>query len=159
MKALDSFTEDEARRLIGRTVVDVSGKKAGTLQRVWLDPSTHHVEFAGVRTGWLFPCTHVVPARDIKLNEDKALIRLEHPSAFVRKAPHSNPQGQLAQVQKEEIDAYYGYFVPLRRISDIKEIRPEDALDGGPPTSGATPDELLLHGERKTEKRSIGVLV
>jgi hypothetical protein len=33
-------------------------------------------------------------------------------------------------------------------MSNIKEIRPEDALDKpGPAKATATPDELLLHGE------------
>jgi PRC-barrel domain len=63
MKPLDSFTEDGVRRLIGRKVVDVGGKRIGNLRRIWLDPSTHQVEFAGVRTGR--PSTHIVPARDI----------------------------------------------------------------------------------------------
>ncbi|HEY4816153.1 MAG TPA: PRC-barrel domain-containing protein, partial [Candidatus Acidoferrum sp.] len=101
MKPLDSFTEDGARRLIGRRVVDVRWEKVGTLRRTWLDPSTYHVEFAGVRIGWLFLSTRVVPARDIKFDEENGLIRLEHPRGFVSKAPHSNPKAELAQVVKE----------------------------------------------------------
>ena len=145
MKALDLLTENEAHRLIGQKVIDVRGKKVGTLQRIWPDPSTYHPEFAGIRTGWLFPSTHVVPARDIRFDAESELIRLERPSDLVKKAPHANPKAELAQVEKEEIDAYYGYFVPLRRISDIREIRPEDAPGApGPPKLTATPDELLL---------------
>lgn len=148
MKALDSYTENEACRLIGRTVVDVLGEEAGSLRRIWLDPSTYHVEFAGVRSGGLFPRTHVVPARDVRFDEEKDLVRLEHPRAFINKAPHSNPQAELAEIEKEEIDAYYGYFVPLHRTSDIKEVRPEDALNRpSVPKPTATVDELLLHGE------------
>jgi hypothetical protein len=148
MKALDSYTENEACRLIGRTVVDARGEEAGCLQRIWLDPSTYHVEFAGVRSGWLFPRTRVVPARNVRFDEEKELIRLEHPRAFINKAPHSNPKAELAEIEKEEIDAYYGYFVPLRRTSDIKELRPEDALNRpGLSIPTATVDELLLHGE------------
>jgi PRC-barrel domain len=148
MKPLDSFTEDEARRIIGRRAVDVRGKKAGSLRRIWLDPSTYHVEFAGVRRGWLFPRTGIIPARDIEFDEERKLIRLEHPRAFISKGPHSNPKAELAEIEKEEIDAYYGYFVPLRRASDIKEIRPEDALDRlGVPAATATVDALLLHPE------------
>ncbi|HZC35433.1 MAG TPA: hypothetical protein VE242_07455 [Chthoniobacterales bacterium] len=92
-------------------------------------------EFAGIRIAELFPATCVVSARDTKIDEDNSLVRLEHPLDFVRNAPYGNPNAELAEVEKEKIDAYYGYFVPLQRISDIKEIRPEDALDGGgPPT-------------------------
>jgi len=69
-------------------------------------------------------------------------------------------QSRIGEVEKEEIDAYYGCFVPLRRTSDIREMRPEDALDGsGLPMATATTDELLLHSEsqwrriRKPEAR------
>jgi len=106
------------------------------------------LEFAGVRSGWLFPRTRVVPARDVRFDEEKELIRLEHPRAFINKAPHSNPKAELAEIEKEEIDACYGYFVPLRRTSNIKELRPEDALNRpGLSVPTATVDELLLHGE------------
>ncbi|HXL25133.1 MAG TPA: PRC-barrel domain-containing protein [Chthoniobacterales bacterium] len=156
MKALDSYTENEACPLIGRRVVDVGGKKTSSLRRIWLDPSTYHVEFAGVRGGWWFPRTCVVPARDIRIDEESDLIRLEHPRAFISKAPHANPKAELAEIEKEEIDAYYGYFVPLRRTSDIKEIRPEDALNGpGLPRLTATVDELLLHGEANSAESRI----
>ena len=148
MRSLDSFTEDEVRPFIGRKVVDVDGKRIGTLRRIWLDPSTYQVEFAGVRTGWLFPSTRTVAARDIRLDEESQLSQVEHPGNFIGKAPRSNPRAELAEVEKEAIDAYYGYFVPLRRTSDIKEIRPEDALDKpGRSKATATADELLLHGE------------
>jgi hypothetical protein len=60
----------------------------------------------------------------------------------------SNPKAELAEIEKEEIDAYYGYFVPLHRTSDIKEVRPEDALNRpGLSMSTATVDEFLLHSE------------
>jgi hypothetical protein len=156
MKPLDSFTEDRARLFVGRTVVDVSGERIGSLQRTWLDPSTYQVEFAGIRIGWLFPSTRVVPARDMKFDEENGLLRVEHPRAFISKAPRVNPKAELAEVEKEEIDAYYGYFVPLRRSSDIKEMRPEDALDGpGVPAATASTDELLLHGEADQKRESI----
>jgi len=52
-------------------------KNVGILQRIWLDPSTYHVEFAGVRIGWVYPSVHVAPARDIRFDEENGLIRLE----------------------------------------------------------------------------------
>jgi sporulation protein YlmC with PRC-barrel domain len=146
MKSLDSFTEDEVPPFLGREVADIDGKRIGTLLRIWLDPSTYQMEFAGIRTGWLFPSTRIVAARDIRLDEENRLFRVDHPGNFIRKAPRSNPRAELAEVEKEEIDAYYGCFVPLRRTSNIKEIRPEDALDK-PGPSKATADELLLQGE------------
>jgi hypothetical protein len=38
------------------------------------DPSTYQVEFAGVRTGWLFPSTRIVAARDIRLDEQSGFF-------------------------------------------------------------------------------------
>ncbi len=116
------------------------------------------MEFAGVRSGFLFPRTCVVPARGIRIDEETDLIRLEYPRAFISKAPHAhaNPKAELAEIEKEKIDAYYGYFVPLRRTSDIKEIRPEDALNGpGLTRLSATVDELLLHGEANSAESRI----
>ena len=100
IKALDSYTENEACPLIGRRVVDVGGKKTGSLRRIWLDPSTYHVEFAGVRCGWLFPCTCVVPARDIRIDEESDLIRLEHPRAFISKAPAFHRLGEVLMLRR-----------------------------------------------------------
>jgi hypothetical protein len=148
MKPLDSFTEDGARALIGRRAVDADGKEMGALERIWLDPSTYLVEFAAIRIDGLTRSTHIVPARYIRFNEADALIRLDHPCEFVRRSPYINPRVELSEVEKEEIDAYYGCFVPLHRVSDIKEIRPEDALDDpGLPRPTAAMDELLLHRE------------
>ncbi len=60
-------------------------------------------------------------------------------------------KAELAEVENEEIDGYYGCFVPLRRASDIKEMRPEDALDAsGLPMATTITDELLLHDRRFT---------
>jgi sporulation protein YlmC with PRC-barrel domain len=103
MKSLDSFTEDGVRPLIGRKVVDVDGKEIGALRRIWLDPSTYQVEFAGVGTGWLFPSARILAARDIRLDEQSGLFQVGHPAEFIRKAPRSNPRAELSEVEKTPI--------------------------------------------------------
>jgi len=47
--------------------------------------------------------------------------------AFIKKAPTFSPQGELAQVEKEEVNAYFGRITSLRRTSSIEEIRPGEA--------------------------------
>jgi hypothetical protein len=42
-------------------------------------------------------------------------------------APTFSPEGELAQVEKEEVNAYFGEITSLRRTSSIEEIRPEEA--------------------------------
>lgn len=64
-------------------------------------------------------------------------------------------KAELAEVEKEEIDAYYGCFLPLRRASGIKEMRPEDPLNAsGLPMATTITDELLL--SRRSQRHRIG---
>jgi hypothetical protein len=128
MKALDSFSQRDARGLIGLTVLDEQGEKIGSLGGIWVDSSTHRVEFMGLRSGWLFRSTHLIPSRNVEVAQNHGLVRVHFPAEFLKNAPRYNPKADLAEVEKQEINAYYGHFVALRRVSSIEEIRPEEAL-------------------------------
>jgi hypothetical protein len=69
-----------------------------------------------------------VPAADVQIGEDR-IAKLEYPSAFVRNSPAFDPEVELAQVEKEEINTYFGRFVSTRRTSSIEEIRPEETIN------------------------------
>jgi hypothetical protein len=69
---------------------------------------------------------HVVPARDAQLAEQDNLVKLGYPMTFIKKAPTFSPEGELAQVEREEVNAYFGRITSLRRTSSIEEIRPEE---------------------------------
>jgi hypothetical protein len=150
MKALDSFGEREARGLIGLTVVDEQGEKIGSLAGTWADPSTHHVEFMGLRSSWLFRSTHLVPARNVQVDEGQ--VRVEFPAEFLKQAPRYNPKAELSELEKQGINAYYGHFVPLRRFSAIEDVRPEEALPPGTVTvdPGAPRDRTAIEREEQT---------
>ena len=129
MQMIDSLDEDEAREFTGCKVIDESGELVGTVDGLWMDPSTHRVAFLGVKSSWLSGNVHVVPARDAQLAEQDNLVRLGYPTAFIKKAPTFSPEGELAQVEKEEVNAYFGRITSLRRTSSIEEIRPEEAIN------------------------------
>ena len=83
MKALESFAEREARGLIGLTVVDEQGEKIGSLSDIWIDPRTHHIEFMGLKSSWLFRSTHLVPARNVEVERGHGLVRVQFPADFL----------------------------------------------------------------------------
>ena len=128
MKALDSFPEREARGLIGLTVVDEQGEKVGSLCGVWIDPSTHHVEFMGLKSSWLFRSTHLIPSRNVEVDIGQRIARVPFSAEFLKEAPRYNPKAELSDLEKQGINAYYGHSVPLRRTSAIEDLRPEEAL-------------------------------
>jgi sporulation protein YlmC with PRC-barrel domain len=77
MKPFDSLGAAGAKELMRRPVVDIKGRKAGTLEYVRIDPSTHRVEFVGLKTGAGLGNVNVVPARvvELKRTAEQAKIR------------------------------------------------------------------------------------
>ena len=110
-----------------RPVVDSQAQEAGTLECIWIDPSTHRAEFVGIKTGFGLATAHVVPARAV--DEDHGRIKLRHAVEFLQNGPAFAPQAELAEIEKQEINAYYGHFVPIRRTSAIEQLRPEEKVE------------------------------
>ena len=82
----------------------------------------------GLRSGWLFRSTHLIPARNVQVDQGQAVVRVEFPAEFLKQAPRYNPKAELSDVEKQAINAYYGVSIPLHRVSAIKDVRPEEAL-------------------------------
>ena len=129
IQSFDALDEDGGRKLSGHKVIDQDDESIGTLDGVWMDPSTHRVAFVGVKTSWFPGKVLVVPAGDVEVSDEGELIKIRYPAAFVRKAPSFFPESELAEVEKEEVNAYFGRFLPLRRVSSLKELRLEEAAD------------------------------
>jgi sporulation protein YlmC with PRC-barrel domain len=149
MKALDSFVEREARSLIGLTVVDAQGERIGSIAGTWIDPSTHLVEFMGLRSSWLFRSTHLIPARSVQVEQGQAVVRVEFRAEFLKGAPRYNPKAELSEVEKQEINAYYGVSIALRRISAIEDVRPDEAL----PQESGTADPAAPRDRNAIERQ------
>ena len=151
MKALDSFTEREARGLIGLTVVDEQGEKIGSLSGIWIDPSTHRVEYMGLKSNWLSRSTHLVPSRNVEVETGDGIVRVQFPAEFLKEAPRYNPKAELSEMEKQGINAYYGHFVPLRRTSAIEVVRPEEALPPEAATAAETAPQDRTAIEREEQ--------
>jgi sporulation protein YlmC with PRC-barrel domain len=138
MKRFDSLTGEAGNALIGCEVIGEDGKQVGTLSGVWMDPSTHRVEFVGVKTNRIFQRTHPVPVRSVEIDENCALIKLPYSVSFIAAAPEFDPDSELAEVEKQQVTGYYQCFVPIRRVTAIEEIRPEQSIGQ---TSGSPSDK------------------
>jgi hypothetical protein len=128
MKTLDSLDSHTAQAFAGHELVDENGDSVGKIDGFWFDPSTHRVAFVGVKTGGLSSKVNALPARDLAIDERGNLLRLRHRAAFIRKSPIFDPKVELSEVAKEEINAYYGRWMPNERVTSIQEVRPEEAL-------------------------------
>lgn len=147
MKRFDSISGDAADDFTGRKLMDENGESVGAVEGFWLDPSTHRVAFVGIKSGWLPGSVHIVPAGSVQIDDQHgSLVALDYTAAFIKKAPTGLAGAELAEVEKEEINAYYGRFVPVQRVSSIKEIRPEEAVNSA--SSGE--DSITADAEGKT---------
>jgi PRC-barrel domain len=124
----DSLNEEGARKLAGCKIVDESGEPVGAVDGVWVDSTSHRVEFFGVKSRSFSGKVHVIPARDAQIIEEESLIRLRYPAAFVKKAPSFLPGYDLGLAQKEEINEYGSHSKEPRRVNAIEDVRPEEAL-------------------------------
>jgi PRC-barrel domain len=124
----DSLNEEGARKFAGCKIVDESGEPVGAVDGVWVDSTTHRVEFFGVKSRSFSGKVHVIPARDAQITEEDSLIRLRYPAAFVKEAPSFFPGGELALAEKEEINEYGSRSREPRRVNSIEAIRPEESI-------------------------------
>jgi uncharacterized protein YrrD len=89
MSTFDDLTDEAFDSVIGRKVVDQRGEDVGTLDGLWTDEDTGKVAFLGVKTGWIFGKTHVVPVHNVQIQED--YVRVPYEAHFVKDAPSYPP--------------------------------------------------------------------
>jgi sporulation protein YlmC with PRC-barrel domain len=96
----DSLDEAGARKLTGCKVIDESGEPVGTVDGLWMDSSSHRVEFVGVKNSSLSGRVRVIHARDAQIVEEGCLLKLCYPAALIKQAPSFSPGADLAQRRK-----------------------------------------------------------
>jgi sporulation protein YlmC with PRC-barrel domain len=141
MSTFDELTDETFPSIIGRKVADQHGDDVGTLDALWTDEDTGKVEFLGVKTGWIFGKTHVVPAHGAQIQED--YVRVPYDADFVKDAPSYPPHEELSYAQEREVYEYYG-------------ISKEEATTAGTPSTGgeAGEDAGALAGTTGTDIRA-----
>lgn len=93
-------------RLIGYEVIDSNDEKIGTVNHLWTD-NTGQPAFLGIKTGWLFGKTHVVPVHSAEVNEYGQVIRLPFTEEQVKGSASYDPDADLLPADEEAIYRYY----------------------------------------------------
>lgn len=140
-------------RYIGYDVVDRHDSKIGTLECLWSD-HTGEPAFIGVRTGWIFGKTHVVPAQSVGANERDRKIRLPYDKEKVKDAPAYDADCEMDEAREWEVYTYYGVTSRAERPSRPRRTTPETTA----PQPKAAPAERtieLSEEELKVGKREI----
>lgn len=106
MNSLNTVTADASSELLDRHVIDDKGDEIGTIDAFWTDESSGKIEFVGVKTGWIFGKTHVVPAEGVEI-ADNGNIRVPYDAEYVRNAPSYAADQNLTDVQESEIYRHY----------------------------------------------------
>jgi hypothetical protein len=97
------------------------------MEGLWVDPSTHQVAFIGIKTRTLSHEVQVVPAADARISDGGESIELQFPDELIKNAPTCRPDAELAEVEKESVNAHFGRTVSLQRSTPIEEVRPEES--------------------------------
>lgn len=113
----------------GYDVIDNSGNKIGTVDNVWVDDATGQLEFVGVKTGWLFGKTHVIPAENANIADGS--ITVPYGQDQIKDAPTFGSDDEISPSQENDIYQYYG----MNRTTDSS---PTGLAQGGGDFSSGT---------------------
>jgi uncharacterized protein (TIGR02271 family) len=131
-------------RSIEYDVVDKRNNKFGTLSCVWVDQEERPV-FLGVKTGWIFGKTHVVPVDVAEINPANRRIRVPLEQDMIKAAPAYESDRELGLDAEKKIRDYYH----VGRLGEVKqETLKEETL---PPRFETTKTETVAPAARLTE--------
>jgi uncharacterized protein (TIGR02271 family) len=150
MKSLDSISAETSRNLIDHNVDDESGEHIGTIQSFWSDENTGKLEFLGIKTGWFFGKTHVVPVQGVQFEEEQNAIRVPYPASFIKEAPNFDPENNLSEAEEDEIFNYYGVNGASTQPAVTESARSDRAAIRPAPDAEASSAEMALHEEQLT---------
>jgi hypothetical protein len=135
---------DTALEWRGRTVVDRSGEKIGTLRDVYLDDQDRP-HWGSVATGLFGRNETLVPLTAIEVGEDE--LRLPYPRDLVEAAPNVDPDVQLSPEDEERLA---GHFEPEPEPDPEPEPEPEPQADNAMTRSE---EEVSVRKEARPRER------
>lgn len=153
--AWDRVSSRRLEQYVGYDVMDRSDNKIGTLECLWSDP-TGNPEFIGVKTGWFLGKTHVVPAHNVEVNQNRSVIRIPYDEQKVKDAPSYDSDLEMSDATATEVKRHYGI-----RAREMRQEPASPRTEARAPehTGKATPEmatiqlseEQLKVGKREVE--------
>jgi uncharacterized protein (TIGR02271 family) len=136
---------------IGYDVVDRDEEKIGTLDCLWSD-HTGQATFLGVRTGWIFGRTHVVPAHGAHVSRNSNRIRLPYSVQKVKEAPAYDADEEISGEREREVYTYYGI---TGQSTQATQPRRETSRQTGRDTGRESATVDLVEEQLKVGKREV----
>jgi uncharacterized protein (TIGR02271 family) len=134
----------------GRTMVDPSGDKLGTIDAIYLDDETGQPEWATVTSGLFTAKTAFVPLAQAQDTGDS--VQVPYDKQQVKNAPVMQADGSLSQDEEAELYRHYGlHYSEHRSNSGLPAGTADDSQDDtvGRDTSGPTTDQAMTRSEEE----------
>jgi uncharacterized protein (TIGR02271 family) len=145
---------------VGRTLVDQSGDKIGTIDDVYLDDATGQPEWLAVTTGLLGRNRSFVPLEGASASGDDVMVR--YTKDQVKSAPSAAPDGHLSPEEEQALYTHYGRsFGEWSYDQDTTSAGyGETTGTTGYDTSGPTTDQAMTRSEEElavgTQRQEVG---
>jgi uncharacterized protein DUF2382/PRC-barrel domain protein len=135
---------DTALEWRGRTVVDRTGDKVGTLKEIYLDES-ERPHWGSVHTGLFGLNQTLVPLSEAQADED--VLRLPFARDHIMDAPNLDPDAQLSADEEERLYRHYE-----SSSSDASDVGAVAAGDQESDDAMTRSEEVVHFGTRRRER-------
>jgi uncharacterized protein (TIGR02271 family) len=132
---------------MGKTAVDTSGSKIGTIGQVYLDDETGQPDWVTVNTGLFGTKEHFAPLNGASFTGDEVV--LPYGKDVVKDAPHVADSAHLDPDEQQSLYLYYSQYIGTGSgdtqgsETDYRNERRTEGYD----TSGPTTDDAMTRSE------------
>jgi len=144
---MTSASEDLARELTGRTVVDNVGDKIGKVEQVYLNDSSGQPEWVTVSTGLFGSKESFVPLQGADYTGKEVVVRVA--KEVVKDAPRLDNDGYLGTTEEAELYRYYSAQLGVGFAAESAVDTAESGRGAGHDTSGPNTDDAMTRSEEQ----------
>ena len=141
-----NITQSAVAEWRGRSAVDGSGDKIGTIEEIYMDAETGKPEWLAVSTGLFGMKLSFIPIAEA--SEAGGAVRVPYDKAQVKDAPNAEPDGERSQTEEAALYRHYGLdYSEARSESGLPQGGGRDSV--GHDVSGPTTDDAMTRSEEE----------